>query len=114
MIPSIATALLALQFPEPPTKSAAAAPASRPFDGYELPRFELPTGSMHLGRAARPSTYFDAVGSRSFLCGSEDGGLEAWIWPWQIFVDGRFSFRPARSLEAFDLHRYASRIDVFP
>ncbi len=115
MLLSIAlAAFLGLQFPEPPTKSPSVSTAARPFDGYALPRFELPLGAMHLDRAARPSTYFDTVGSRGFLCGTEDGGLEAWIWPWQVFFDGRFSFRPARSLEAFDLHRYARRIEVLP
>jgi glycogen debranching enzyme len=58
--------------------------------------------------------YFDAIGNRGFLCGVEDGPLECWIWPWQIFCDARFSFLPKDALEPFDLAHTASAIEVQP
>ena len=58
--------------------------------------------------------YFDAIGNRGFVCGTEDGPLECWVWPWQVFHGARLSFRPSEALEPFDLARYASAIEVLP
>src|SRR5262245_61229209 len=106
----LALALLspAPQFPESPTESRPAAPKTSPLAGIRWPREALPTSATRLMRPARPGVYFDAVGDRSFLCGTEDGGVESWVWPHQIFFDGKFAFRPAASLEAIPLERTAS------
>ena len=111
----IAVWLLALpcQFPEAPTQEKAA-PAESALASFSLPRAALPAAEHALRRAARPGMYFDAVGERSFLCGREDGGLEAWVWPWQIFHDARFAFRPEKALEPFALAPYAAAIEVLP
>jgi glycogen debranching enzyme len=110
VIPSIGFA----QFPEPASKSADERAGGRVFDGYELQRFALTTGDAHLSRRCRPATYFDAVGNRSYICGTEDGPYEAWIWPLQVLVGGSLSFRPADRLDFFELHRYAHSIDSAP
>ncbi len=102
------------QFPEPPSRSGDAPKPGRAFEGYRLERFALAAGAAHLSRRCRPATYFDAVGDRSYVCGVEDGAIEAWIWPLQMFVEGRLSFRPAESLDFFDLHRYAHTIESAP
>jgi glycogen debranching enzyme len=102
------------QFPEPASKSAAEQTFGKVFEGYELQRFALTAGDAHLSRRCRPVTYFDAVGNRSYICGTEDGPYEAWIWPLQVLVDGRLSFRPADRLDFFDLHRYAHSIESAP
>lgn len=102
-----------LQFPETATQIPRA--ESRPVDLFNN-RVErvsaLPLPST--ARDTRPSTYFDAVGNCSFLCGTENGPIEAWVWPRQILHNGKFTFRPAKSLDAFDLHSYASKITVTP
>ena len=110
VIPSIAFA----QFPEPASKSTEQRAAGSVFEGYELQRFALTPGDAHLSRRCRPATYFDAVGNRSYICGTEDGPYEAWIWPLQVLVGGSLSFRPADRLDFFELHRYAHSIDSAP
>ena len=108
------SALTVLQFPEAPRKETPNSDASNPFAGLVIERRELPRSSHLLRRAARPGMYFDAIGDRGFVCGTEDGPLECWIWPWQLFCGARFSFRPADALEPFDLARYASAIEIAP
>jgi glycogen debranching enzyme len=108
-IPSPACA----QFPESASKCNER-PVASVFAGYELPRFALPTGEAHLSRRCRPATYFDAVGNRSYICGTEDGPYEAWIWPLQVLVGGKLSFRPADKLDFFELQRYAHTIESDP
>ncbi len=102
------------QFPESGVKAVAGVKGDEPFAGFTLERQPLPSSTHVLRRAARPGMYFDAVGNKSFLCGREDGALESWVWPWQIFYDARFSFRPEKALEPFELARYASAIEVTP
>lgn len=106
--------LILLQFPEAPTQTASTAQPENPFAGFVLERRDLPASARRLRRVARPGMYFDAVGNQGFVCGTEDGSLETWIWPWQIFHDARFSFRPDQALEPLDLARYASAIEVLP
>ncbi len=102
------------QFPESAPTSVAAASPGKVSAEYELARFGLPPGEAHLSRRCRPATYFDAVGDRSYLCGLEDGSYEAWIWPLQVLVAGSLSFRPANSLDFFELGRYAHSIESAP
>ncbi|HVP10012.1 MAG TPA: glycosyl hydrolase family 65 protein [Phycisphaerae bacterium] len=102
------------QFPEPASKSGDGRTVGRVFDGYELQRFSLTPGDADLSRRCRPATYFDAVGNRSYICGTEDGPYEAWIWPLQVLVGGSLSFRPADKLDFFELHRYAHTIESAP
>ncbi|MFN0207818.1 MAG: hypothetical protein ACKVS6_16035, partial [Planctomycetota bacterium] len=102
-----------LQFPESATESR---PANDPKKiesvVTSVPRIEWNYSKYQLSRAAKPNTYFDAIGRQAFLCGKEDGAFEAWIWPYQIFHDAKFSFRPEKSLDGFDLHKYANKITV--
>jgi glycogen debranching enzyme len=102
------------QFPEPASKTTDRPTVGKVFAGYELPRFSLAGGDGLLSRRCRPATYFDAVGNRSYICGTEDGPCEAWVWPLQVFVDGRLSFRPTEALDFFELHRYAYDIESAP
>lgn len=104
---------LPVQFPESAVAKESARD-ERPLAGLVIDRAPLAEPARVLRRAARPSMYFDAVGDRSFLCGVEDGAFEAWVWPWQVFHDGRFAFRPERAMEALPLARYASSIEVAP
>lgn len=114
LLPVLA-ALFAAQFPEKPTEQAAGAGGAEDRIAVALARNNLPRPSTETeSRPARPGMYFDAVGERSFLCGTEDGPFEAWIWPFQLFHGGRFRFRPHDALEATDVHRTASRIRVEP
>lgn len=77
-----------------------------------VPRVQREPNGPVLRRAARPGMYFDAVGNCSFVCGTENGPIEAWVWPWQILHGGKFAFRPEKSLQEIDLHKYAAEIEV--
>ena len=35
--------------------------------------------------SARPGEYIDAIGRSAVWMGTEDGTLEAWVWPYKIF-----------------------------
>ncbi|MEO6710788.1 MAG: hypothetical protein ABIP42_14510, partial [Planctomycetota bacterium] len=100
------------QFPESVRRQGNAPDQS--LAGFTLERRPLEKSPHVLRRVARPGMYFDAVGNRSFTCGREDGSFESWVWPWQIFHDAHFSFRPEKALEPFELARYASAIEVTP
>jgi glycogen debranching enzyme len=109
----------AVQFPEKATEGTGvkAAPASRPAVARtpgSLVKTPAQSDGKVLRRPARPGIYFDAVGNRSFVCGTEDGPIEAWIWPYQILVDGGLAFRPKGSLDFVKLDRYATEIVVEP
>ncbi|MEO6709651.1 MAG: hypothetical protein ABIP42_08730, partial [Planctomycetota bacterium] len=89
------------QFPESVRRQGNAQDQS--LAGFTLERRALEKSPHVLRRVARPGMYFDAVGNRSFTCGREDGSFESWVWPWQIFHDAHFSFRPEKALEPFEL-----------
>jgi glycogen debranching enzyme len=48
--------------------------------------------TLELSRAARPWEFLDAVGPRAGLFGSENGTMEAWVYPLKIFRDFRLIF----------------------
>jgi hypothetical protein len=114
MLLAALTLACSIQFPHAPSQTGTGKESKEPFAGFALERRPLPASAHVLRRAARPGMYFDAVGERSFLCGREDGGFEAWVWPWQVFYDARFAFQPDKALEPFELTRYASSIEVAP
>ncbi|MBK7877478.1 MAG: hypothetical protein IPJ77_17380 [Planctomycetes bacterium] len=101
------------QFPESAVATERAAEAA-PFVGYALERRPLPQAARTLSRVARPSIAWDAVGTRSFLVGVEDGAFEAWVWPWQVLHDARLSYRAAKSDAFVELGRSAEAIEVRP
>lgn len=114
----LALALSALQFPETAPHPSDIDRADLPLQNFALPRSAVPSpraASLQSGAfAARPNMYVDAIGQRAYLAALEDGPLEAWIWPLQIFVDGRFSFQPEKASDAFDVMRRARAVDVEP
>jgi glycogen debranching enzyme len=114
--PLLAFALFALQFPE--TAPQPGAGAERSVADFALLRSELPSAradALQRGAAAaRPRMYVDAIGQRAYVAAQEDGPLEAWIWPLQVFVDGRLTFQPEKSRVAFDGMRRARAVDVEP
>ena len=54
-------------------------------------KFALPDNPMALSRTARPNTYFDALGRKAGLLGTESGTFEAWVFPLKLFHDARLS-----------------------
>ncbi len=75
---------------------SALAPAARPQEGT-VPAFGFEPCAIRLSRPARPGTYFDKIGRKFAVLGSEDGSFEAWAWPLKLFRDFRFSFLLGRA-----------------
>lgn len=48
---------------------------------------------LEISRPARPWEFLDATGPRAAFFGTEDGTLEAYVYPMKIFKDLRFRFR---------------------
>lgn len=78
--------------------------------------FPLEAHDVQLTRLAQPNQYFDKLGRRFGLLGTESGGFEAWAWPVKLFRDFRFDFFIGSStvpLRAEDLvHRIVVRPEV--
>jgi glycogen debranching enzyme len=113
----LALILTAVQFPETAPKPGAAAD-ERPLAAFKLSRVEIPSPRVETLRredsAARPNMYVDAIGRRAYVAAVEDGPMEAWIWPFQVFTDGRFTFQSEKASDAFDVMRRARNVDVEP
>ncbi len=54
-------------------------------------KFPLPVNPIELARAARPHTYFEAVGRKAAIFGYESGEFESWVFPIKLFHDARLS-----------------------
>jgi glycogen debranching enzyme len=57
-----------------------------------IERFPLGPSDLALERPARPQTYFDKVGRKFAVLGSESGTFEAWAYPLKILRDFEISF----------------------
>ncbi len=62
----------------------------------------------------KPGTYYDAVGEKAGVYGTEAGPLEAWIYPVKVLSDFRLSFRPAGASRDIPQQDVAERIVVRP
>ena len=77
-----------------------------------MPPLSAQTGAPELSRPARAWEFIDAVGQQSSLLGSEDGTLEAYVYPLKLFQGLTFQFEidghviPARNI--------ARRVDYHP
>ena len=79
-----------------------------------VPVFGFEPCAIRLSRPARPGTYFDKVGRKFAVLGSEDGAFEAWAWPLKLFRDFRFSFLLGSSTVPVEGRDVAHLIDVTP
>src|SRR5258705_5674531 len=109
----LAVALVALQFPETSAVPGTVRPEATPLLRADLPSARADALPRE-GSAARPNTYVDAIGQRAYVESTEDGPIYEWVWPLQVFVDGRFTFQPEKSADAFDVMRRAQSVDVEP
>ncbi len=79
-----------------------------------VPAFGFEPCAIRLSRPARPGTYFDKIGRKFAVLGSEDGAVEAWAWPLKLFRDFRFSFFLGSSTVPVEGRDVARFIDVTP
>jgi hypothetical protein len=92
---------------------SALAPAARPQEGT-IPAFGFEPCAIRLSRPARPGTYFDKIGRKFAVLGSEDGSFEAWAWPLKLLRGFEFSFLLGSSTIPVEGRDVARFIDVTP
>lgn len=77
-------------------------------------KFPLERGGLHLSRSIQSQSYFDSVGQKSAILGTEDGNSEVWIYPYKVLHDFRLYFLMEDENILLDGRRIARRIDVYP
>src|SRR5437868_2949859 len=77
-------------------------------------KFTLPDNSIALSRAARPNVYFDALGRKAGLLGTESGTFEAWVFPLKLFHDARLSISVEGQDNPIDFASIVDRVIVRP
>jgi len=90
-----------------------AGPAARqtPPRPGEVPRFAVKPTDINLFRPAQPFTYFDKVGRKFALLGTESGSFEAWAYPLKILRNFEFAFLIGSStvpVQGRDIVRFVS------
>ncbi len=63
---------------------------------------------------ARPGAFIDAIGPSAVWMGTEQGILEAWIWPWKIFHQFNLAARTGEVGSEIDLSELARTVEVRP
>ncbi len=63
---------------------------------------------------ARPGAFIDAIGRSAVWMGTEQGTLEAWVWPWKIFHGFNLAVRTGEVGSEIDLTDLARTVEVRP
>jgi len=63
---------------------------------------------------ARPDAFIDAIGRSAVWMGTEQGTLEAWVWPWKIFHGFNLAARTGEVGSEIDLGGLARTVEVRP
>ncbi|HEX4039145.1 MAG TPA: hypothetical protein VHX37_13900 [Acidobacteriaceae bacterium] len=69
---------------------------------------------LRIVREVEPARPFSVVGPRGALLGHQNGGFEAWVFPWKIFGDLRISAQMQDYDVPLDVNAHASEIEVRP
>ena len=77
-------------------------------------RFALPDNPISLSRTARPNVYFDALGRKAGLLGTESGTFEAWVFPLKLFHDARLSISVEGQDNPIDFASIVDRVVARP
>ncbi len=80
-----------------------------------VPAFSTAPGPMlHISREVDPARPFSVLGPHGAVLGAEDGGYEAWIFPWKIFSDLRITANMQDYPVPIEVNQHAADIDVTP
>ncbi len=77
-------------------------------------KFVLPENPIALSRTARPNVYFDALGRKAGLLGTESGTFEAWVFPLKLFHDARLSISVEGQDNPIDFASIVDRVIARP
>ena len=79
-----------------------------------IDRFSFEPDDIALHRAARPLTYFDKVGRKFAVLGTESGSFEAWAYPLKILRNFELSFFIGQSTQPIPGREIVRFIDATP
>ncbi len=83
-------------------------------DEVYIEKFQLQASGLHLERPVQPGAYFDSLGQKSAILGTESGNLEIWIYPYKILHNFQLYFLAEEENEIIDGRQVATKIDVYP
>ncbi len=83
-------------------------------DEVFIEKFRLESTGLHLGRTVQPNKYFDTVGRKSAILGTESGNVEIWVYPYKVVHNFQLYFLLEEENEIVEGQKVASRIDVYP
>jgi glycogen debranching enzyme len=79
-----------------------------------IEKFSLQASELHLEQAVQPRAYFDCVGQKSAILGTESGNLEVWIYPYKVLHNFQLYFLTEEENEIIEGSQLATKIDVYP
>ena len=79
-----------------------------------IPTFRIEPNDLMLTRPARPGTYFDKVGRKFAVLGTEGGTFEAWAYPLKLVRNVELSFFLGTSTEPVLARDIVRTIEVTP
>ncbi|MGB2844481.1 MAG: GH116 family glycosyl hydrolase [Candidatus Aminicenantaceae bacterium] len=77
-------------------------------------KFSLKTGELHLAGTVQPGRYFESLGQKSAVLGTEDGNTEIWIYPYKVLHNFQLYFLIEEDNKIVDGREVVNRIDVYP
>jgi glycogen debranching enzyme len=94
--------------------SAISALAGEPRAVKTIPAFPFEENDLELSRLAQPDQYFDKIGPRAALLGTESGNCELWVWPWKPLRGFELSFLLGTSTQPILARDIVRTISVTP
>lgn len=79
-----------------------------------IPAFPIKHNDIELSRLAQPNQYFDKIGPKAGIMGSESGNFEMWVWPWKVLRNFELQFLLGTSTAPILARDIAHTIHVTP
>jgi len=79
-----------------------------------ISKFDFQKNPVEMNRIAQPMQYFDKIGMKSAVMGTEDGSFELWIWPWKVLRKFELSFFLENSTIPVQAKDIVQQISVTP
>jgi len=79
-----------------------------------IEKFPLQSSELHLERLVQPRAYFDSLGQKGAILGTESGNLEIWIYPYKVLHNFQLYFLLEDENEIIEGPQLATKIDIYP
>ena len=81
---------------------------------HPVPRFLMPSGPLHIARAAELMKPFTVAGETGAVFGQQDGSFEAWVFPVKMLSGFHITAELADYPVPIELNPMAAAIEVYP